>query len=40
MAMLIIAAAAYVGLSIMEKNYEDEVKRYEETDWNAYYAIN
>ncbi len=40
MAMLIIAVAAYIGLSIMEKTYEDEIKKCEETDWNAYYAVN
>lgn len=40
MPVLIIAVAAYVALSLMEKSYEDEVRKCEETDWNAYYAVN
>ena len=40
MAMLIMAVAAYVGISFMEKDYEEEAKECEETDWNAYYAVN
>lgn len=40
MAMLIMAVAAYAAVSFMEKDYEDEAKKCEETDWNAYYAVN
>lgn len=40
MAMLIIAVAAYAALTHMEKSYENEVRKCEETDWNAYYAVN
>lgn len=40
MAMLIMAVAAYIGISLMEKSYEEETKTCEATDWNAYYAIN
>lgn len=38
MTMLIVAVVAYAALSFMEKSYEDEVTKCEETDWNAYYA--